>query len=122
MRTRNEIEIGLIELSQEYKKKKTAISREIARLKGEARDVREALEKIVATRNEEMRAAIEKIRQDTKQRTAKSAAAADQLIALINESILGARADYENAEEEYLEKKKALLEEMDSISEVQPII
>jgi hypothetical protein len=122
MRTRNEIEISLIELSQEYKKKKTAISREITRLKEDARNAREALEKVVATRNEEMRAAIEKIRQDTEQRTAKSAAAADRLLAHINESILHGRADYEKAEEEYLEKKKALLKEMDSTDEVKPII
>lgn len=108
---KNEIEISLIELSQEYKKKKTAICREIARLKGEARNARE-----------ELNASIEKIRQDAERKTAESAAAADQLLAHINEEIQYGREVYEKAEEEYLEKKKALLRELDSISEVQPII
>lgn len=111
MRTRNEIEISLIELSQEYKKKKTAICREIAHLKKEVRNT-----------HEELNAAIEKIQRASEQRVAKETEAANRLLAAFNENILEARADYENAEEEYLEKKKALLRELDSTDEVKPII
>ena len=111
MRTRNEIEISLIELSQEYKKKKTTICREIARMKKEVRNTQE-----------ELNASIEKIHRASEQRVAKETEAANRLLAAFNENILEARADYENAEEEYLEKKKALLRELDSTDEVKPII
>lgn len=111
MRTRNEIEISLIELSQEYKKKKAVICREITRMKGEVRNI-----------HEELNASIEKIQRASEQRVVKETEAADRLLAAFNENILEARADYENAEEEYLEKKKALLRELDSTDEVKPII
>jgi len=111
MRTRNEIEISLIELSQEYKKKKTDIGRKITRMKKEMRSI-----------HENLNAVIEEIRRDSEQRVARAAETANKLLAAFNKNILEARADYENAEEEYLEKKKALLRELDSTDEVKPII
>ena len=111
MRTRNEIEISLIELSQGYKKKKADIGREIARLKKKVRNNRE-----------DLNAVVEEIRRDSEQRVAKTTEAADRLLAAFKEEILEACAAYENTEEEYLEKKKALLRELDSTDEVKPII
>ena len=72
--------------------------------------------------HEELNASIEKIQRASEQRVAKETEAANRLLAAFNENILEARADYENAEEEYLEKKKALLRELDSTDEVKPII
>ena len=80
------------------------------------------MKKEVRNTQEELNASIKKIHRVSEHEVAKATEAADRLLAAFNENILEARADYENAEEEYLEKKKALLRELDSTSEVQPII
>jgi hypothetical protein len=80
------------------------------------------MKKEVRNTQEELNASIEKIHRASEQRVAKETEAANRLLAAFNENILEARADYENAEEEYLEKKKALLRELDSTDEVKPII
>ena len=72
--------------------------------------------------HENLNAVIEEIRRDSEQRVARAAETADKLLADFSKNILEARADYEDAEEEYLEKKKALLRELDSTDEVKPII